>query len=191
MHATRVGSRTPFVAAIAIGMLSGCAGATAGPGGITRSMPTGSMGAARPGVGLEVTARNDGQSQSLAASPADVYAAVLGAYTDLKIPLTREDASARVLGNDGIKLRRQLGRIEMRKAFECGGTSGMPNAETYQILASIVTTVEGEGENAVMTTVITATGENPSYPGSGVRCTTTGAIESAIVREVRIRLNSR
>lgn len=183
--------RTPVISLVAIGMLSGCAGATVGPGSSTRSMPTGSMGAARPGVGLEVTARNDGQSESLAASPADVYTAVQGAYAELRIPLTREDAAGRVLGNEGLKLRRQLGKIEMRKAFDCGGTSGMPNSETYQILASIVTAVQGEGENSVMTTVITASGENPSYPASGVRCSTTGVIEAAILREVRIRLNSR
>jgi len=178
-----------IIAALAVGALSSCASAPAVPGTATRVLATGSAGA-RAGV-LEMTVRNDGQAQAFAAPPADVYVALESSYAALRIPLTRQDAAARVLGNDGLKLRRQLGTIEMRKAFDCGGTAGMPNSETYEILASIVSSVQGDGANSVLTTVVEASAQNPSYPGSGVRCSSAGVIESAIVRHVRARLNSR
>ena len=84
---------------------------------------------------------------------------------------------------------RQLGKIELRRAFDCGGTPGMPNSETYQITATIISSVKAEGNNgAVLTTVIDASAENPSYPASGVRCSSAGTIETAIAKEVRERL---
>jgi hypothetical protein len=178
-----------IVAAFAVATHTSCASAPASPGNPARVLATGSAGA-RAGV-LEMTVRNDGQAQAFAAPPADVYTALESSYAALRIPLTRQDAAGRVLGNDGLKLRRQLGTIEMRKAFDCGGTAGMPNSETYEILASIVSSVQEDGANAVLTTVVEASGQNPSYPGSGVRCSSAGAIETAIVRHVRARLNSR
>jgi hypothetical protein len=178
-----------IVTVLIIGTVTACGTAPALPGTPTRVLPTGSTGQQR-GV-LEMTVRNDGQAVTLPAPAADVYAALEGAYADLQIPLTRKDAAARVLGNDGLKMRRQLGKIELRKAFDCGGTAGMPNSETYQIFATIVSSVEGDGGNTVLTTVIDASGENPSYPGSGVRCSSSGSIEAAIIKEVRARLNSR
>lgn len=174
-----------FVAVI----LNACSTGPATPGTPSRVIPTGSAGQQR-GV-LEMSVRNDGQTVSLPAPAADVFAALQGAYGELQIPLTRQDPAAFVLGNEGLKMRRKLGLFEMRKAFDCGGTSGMPNAETYQILASIVSSVQGAGGNAVLTTVIDASAENPSYPGSGVRCSSSGTIEAAIVKSVRARLNSR
>jgi hypothetical protein len=178
-----------IVAAFTVATLTSCTSAPAIPGSPTRVLATGSAGA-RAGV-LEMTVRNDGQAQPFAAPPADVYTALESSYAALRIPLTKQDAAGRVLGNDGLKLRRQLGTIEMRKAFDCGGTAGMPNSETYEILASIVSSVQEDGANSVLTTVVDASAQNPSYPGSGVRCSSAGVIESAIVRHVRARLNSR
>jgi hypothetical protein len=177
-----------IVAALAVTTLTGCA-STPAPGTPARVLATGSAGA-RAGV-LEMNVRNDGQAQPFAAPPADVYTALESSYAALRIPLTKVDGAGRSLGNDGLKMRRQLGTIEMRKAFDCGGTAGMPNAETYEILASIVSSVQEDGANSVLTTVAEASAQNPSYPGSGVRCSSAGAIESAIVRHVRARLNSR
>lgn len=179
----------PIAASLLVGA---CASSAPVPGSVTRSLPMGTRGSSQGGVGLEVTARNDGQTVNLAASPAAVYEALVASYAAIGIPLTRQDPAGMVIGNDGIKLRRQLGKIEMRKAFDCGGTPGMPNSETYQITATIISSVRPDASSgASVTTVIDASASNPSYPASGVRCGSAGAIESAIVKEVRERLNSR
>lgn len=169
--------------------------ASAPPGGASTavaSSPVGGTGGASRGVGIEITTRNEGAQSTFAADPAAVFAALEASYVALSIPLSKRDDAARMLGNDGIKMRRQLGKIELRRAFDCGGTSGMPNSETYTITAGITTTVLADPtKGSVITTLIDASAENPNYPGSGVRCSSTGTIEEAIAKEIRTRLNSR
>lgn len=172
--------------------LTACASAPPGGPGTVAAQPVGGSGGASRGVGLEVTARNDGAQTAFAADPAAVFAALEASYVALAIPLSKRDEAARMLGNDGLKMRRQLGKIELRRAFDCGGTSGMPNSETYTITAGITTTVAADpAKGSVITTVIDASAENPNYPGSGVRCSSSGTLEEAIAKEIRTRLNSR
>ena len=193
MPHTSVRLATLVVGAFLAQSLAACAAAP--PGGVAptvAALPVGGSGGASRGVGLEVTTRNDGSQAVFAADPAAVFAALEASYIALAIPLSKRDDSARMLGNDGIRMRRQLGRIELRRAFDCGGTSGMPNSETYTIIAGITTSVAADPEKgSVITTVIDASAENPNYPGSGVRCSSTGTLEEAIVKEIRARLNSR
>jgi hypothetical protein len=107
----------------------------------------------------------------------------------MQIPLTKRTPETFTLGNEGLKMRRQLGRIELRRAFDCGGTAGMPNSETYAITASIETSVVRESEfRVLLNTWVDASAENPSYPGSGVRCSSTGALEAAIAKAVQAHI---
>ena len=180
-------------AALGAAFLTGCAsgGAGLGSGGAPAVSTVGAGGSTR-GIGLEMTVRNTGQQFTVAAAPDAVFDALEASYAALQIPLSRREPTTRLLGNDGLKMRRALGKIELRRAFDCGGTSGMPNAETYTITATIISNVVADGQQgAVVNTVIDASAENPSYPGSGVRCSTTGSFEEAIAKEVRARLNAR
>ena len=121
-----------------------------------------------------------------------VFEALEAAFSALQIPLSRREPDRFRLGTDGLKMRRKLGALELRRLFDCGGTSGMPNSETYTITASIISAVTASGDGgSVVTTVIDASAENPSYPGSGVRCSSSGSLEDAIAKELRTRLNAR
>lgn len=189
---------TRFVTVLgAVPLLSltpGCASAPApgAPPPSVAAMPVGGSGGSRRGVGLEVTARNDGTELALAASPSEVMQALQATYASLQIPLTRLEPAAGILGNEGMKMRRELGKLPLRRLFDCGGTPGMPNSETYTITASIVSSVAASGpQGSVVTTVIEASGENPNYPGSGVRCSSSGSLEEAMAKDLRARLNQR
>jgi hypothetical protein len=174
-------------------LLAACASGQAGTvaaAGTTRAIAVGASGGSKSGVGLEVTAQAIGQEFPLPTPPAPTFVALETAYETLGIALSRRDLAALTIGNDGLKMRRKLGKLELRRLFDCGGTSGMPNAETYTITASIVSTVvPRQGSGSVLTTVVDASAENPSFPGSGVRCSSTGALEEAIVNQVRAQLN--
>ncbi len=192
MRQSSVRSSAMLLSAAALVTLTACASAPPG-GASTRvsSAPIGGGGSTR-GVGLEMTVRNDGAQSSFAADPSAVFAALEASYIALAIPLSKRDDAARMIGNDGLKIRRQLGKIELRRAFDCGSSGGIPNSETYTITLGISTTVVAEAsKGSVITTVIDASGENPNYPGSGVRCSSAGSIEEAIAKEIRTRLNSR
>jgi hypothetical protein len=154
------------------------------------SVPVGTGGGTR-GFGLEVTKRTDGVETTLAASPSAVFTALEAAYAVLAVPLTIREATKGTIGNEGYKFRRKLGDMPSRKLFDCGGTSGMPNAETYTIKMSVLSNVMDAGNgSAKLVTVVQASAENPNYPGSGVSCSSTGALEARIVSELRTRLNA-
>lgn len=166
-------------------------GTIAAPG-TTLALPVGATGGSQRGVGLEVSSRNEGTQLTLAADPAAVFDALEATYSTLQIPLSRRDPSAGILGNEGLKMRRQLGKLELRRVFDCGGTSGMPNAETYTITASIMSSIAANStQGSIVTTVIDASAESPTHPGSGVRCSSSGSLEGSIEKELRTRLNQR
>jgi hypothetical protein len=181
-----------LTSATAMCALCSCASTPAGVGAAPPTViPVGASGSAR-GVGLEVAARNDGTVITVAADADAVFAALDAAYSRLSISLSKRVPEQRMLGNDGLKMRRVLGKLEMRRAFDCGGSAGMPNSETYWITAGIVSSVVStQPGTSVVTTVVDASAENPSYPGSGVRCNSTGLFENTIEKEMRAVLNSR
>ncbi|MES3033174.1 MAG: hypothetical protein V4813_04190 [Gemmatimonadota bacterium] len=180
-------------ASAALLLVGGCAGA-AGPAGAgtPAALPVGSTGGSTRGIGLEVTARNVGQEAVVPVAQGPTFEALEATFSALQIPLSRREPERFTIGNDGLKMRRKLGSMELRRLFDCGGTSGMPNSETYTITASIISAVTASASGgSVVTTVIDASAENPSFPGSGVRCSSTGSLEDAIAKELRTRLNAR
>ena len=182
--------------AISVGSLvlaTGCATASGPAGaGTAAALPVGSTGGSTRGIGLEVTARNLGQEAVVPVAQGPTFEALEATFGALQIPLSRREPDRFTLGNDGLKLRRKLGAMELRRLFDCGGTSGMPNSETYTITASIISAVTASSSGgSIVTTVIEASAENPSFPGSGVRCSSTGSLEDAIAKELRTRLNAR
>jgi hypothetical protein len=65
----------------------------------------------------------------------------------------------------------------------------MPNAETYNITATIASSIAMVDGSAVVTTVVDGSGENPNFSGGGgVRCSTQGYLEGLIEKGVRARL---
>ncbi|MBL0937341.1 MAG: hypothetical protein IBJ03_00490 [Gemmatimonadaceae bacterium] len=173
-------------------LLGGCAAAPAAGVGAapTTSVATGGSGAR--GVGVEVTKRADGIEEKLAATPAQVFAALDAVYPILQVPMSVRDPAKWVIGNEGLKFRRKLGDLTARRILDCGGTSGMPNADTYSLRMSILSSVAAvEGGQSRLTTVIQATAENPNFPGSGVSCSSTGVLEDRIAADVKIYLNAR
>ena len=176
-----------------LAMANACASAPGPAGAATAAaLPTGSTGGSSRGIGLEVTARNLGQEAVVPVAQGPTFEALEATFAALQIPLSRREPERFTLGNDGLKMRRKLGAMELRRLFDCGGTSGMPNSETYTITASIISAVSAiSSGGSLVTTVIDASAENPSFPGSGVRCSSSGSLEDAIAKELRTRLNAR
>jgi hypothetical protein len=183
---------TGLVALAAASLLTACQAAKAPDvaAAPVSSVPMGTGGGTR-GFGLEVTKRTDGVETTVAASRAAVFTALEAVFAGLPLPLTVRDAAAGTIGNEGYKFRRKLGDMPSRKLLDCGGSSGMPNAETYTIKMSVLTNVTDAGTGSTtLTTVVVASAENPNYPGSGVSCSSTGALEARIAGDLRTRLNA-
>jgi hypothetical protein len=136
------------------------------------------------GSGLAVTTANLDNNVRLLSTgtTAQVWAALPQVYEELGIPLTIKNDAQKVIGNEGWRTRRSIGRVPMQRYLDCGRSGTIENAETYNINMSILTTVTANpGGGAVVGTTIVATGRNPVTSSSQeVRCASQGDLEIRI-----------
>lgn len=116
------------------------------------------------------------------ATPANVWPAVQAVYADLRIPLTEIDAGRLTVRNSGLKVRRTLAGERMPRWLSCGGSNSMPNAETYDIHATISTQVvpDRDGNGADIVTLFEAMAAPVQFSGSPVACASTMELERRI-----------
>lgn len=167
----------------AAGCASGGGGAGNGDMGGTRMATTTLAGAGGTGATSINTVRvTDVNSTIIMASPDKVFQALSAAYATLKIPVNDLDQAKRTLGNSAFRVRRKIGDVQTVKALDCGGDSGMPNAETYQLVLSIYSRViPNDAGGSVIQSTVEGTGKSATTAASGqVRCSSLGALEKRI-----------
>jgi hypothetical protein len=144
------------------------------------------------GGGLAVTAANlDNNVRLLSTGTvAQVWSVLPSIYQDLGIPLTVKDDNRKVIGNEGWRTRRSIGRVPMQRYLDCGRSGTIENAETYSISMTIVTTVSANaGGGSVVGTIVSATGRNPITSSTQeVRCVSKGDLEIRIRDMVQQRI---
>lgn len=125
-------------------------------------------------------------------TPAQVFAVLPAVYAELAIPVSVNDGQSKSVGNTGWRTRRSIGKVPMQRYLDCGSSGTIQNAETYQILMSVVTTVRPNASGgSVVSTAITATGKNPVTSSSAeVRCATKGDLEIRIRDMVQKRIEA-
>jgi hypothetical protein len=108
--------------------------------------------------------------------------ALQSVYASLEIPLTFRDERARRLGNSAFRTRRRVGSVPMIRALDCGGESGMPNAENYDITLEVSSALAPAGEGKTqLQTLVQGTARRPSSGGvNDMRCTSLGGLEKKI-----------
>lgn len=118
----------------------------------------------------------------VAAPPERTFQALSAAYATLNIPITDINQQARTLGNTAFRTRRRIGDVPTMRALDCGGDSGMPNAETYQLTLTIQSkVVPSDAGGSVILTTVEGTGRNATTSASSdVRCASLGALEKRI-----------
>ncbi len=114
--------------------------------------------------------------------PEKAYAALEAAYGALGIPVSQRDAGIRRLGNEALRARRKVGDLLMTKVVDCGGDSGMPNAETYTVTLSIFSQITpNDAGGSLLQTVIEGAAKNPlTNAANAVRCSSVGGLEARI-----------
>ncbi len=133
-------------------------------------------------VGVTTINTASAASSTIAGSVDITWSALQSAYVSLEIPLTMRDEAKKTLGNSSFRTRRRIGAVPMIRAFDCGGESGMPNAETYDVTLEItsVVTPTSDGRSRLQT-LLQGTARRPSGGNvSEVRCTSLGGLESKI-----------
>jgi anti-sigma factor RsiW len=121
------------------------------------------------------------------APPDDVFRAVKAVYDELKIPIADVSTADRAIGNQLFKTRRRIGGVSMQTYLDCGGNSGQPNAETFDIVMNVLTYVTaGQVTGSTVTTRLQAVGSDPNHgKDNQLRCASTGELEKRIAQMTR------
>lgn len=118
-----------------------------------------------------------------------VWKALPSVYTGLEIPINTLDNTKNMVGNGGIKLYRRVGPNQLTKLLDCGRTQIGPNADSYEIIMSVITTLaKADSASTVVYTNVEASGQPMNYAGGQTRCRTRGELEKQILLMLRTRL---
>ncbi len=182
----------PYVGAAWVALVAGgCAsagttrpGADMGGTSVQTAVLANAGGSAR---GMNMVSVTDVSRTLVAAPPDRAFQALSAAYATLNIPVTDINQQARTLGNSAFRTRRRIGDVPTLRALDCGGDSGMPNAETYQLTLTIQSrVVPSDAGGSVILTTLEGTGRNPTTAASSdVRCASLGALEKRIGEMVK------
>lgn len=110
------------------------------------------------------------------------------AYVELGIPLGGVNPRARLLGNIGFRATGELGEMRISELLHCGRTMTGDIADQYQIHLRVLTQVRDADGTSVVSSMVDATARPQGVSGNAVRCSSTGRLESEIVKRVRSQL---
>jgi hypothetical protein len=172
-------------------VIAACASGNSDPAGsavpvTTVSRPVGTD-AGNLGGGILRVAASDGPSTTTVAFPVDsVFKALPAIYASLGVRLTVLDPKQHTLGNEAMKVRRQLGTVALRTYIDCGSSQGMPSADTYDVVLSVVTHVRAtEPTGSEIATTVNASAKPMLFAQEWAKCGTTGALENRISEMVK------
>ncbi len=116
----------------------------------------------------------------LGAPPAAVWTAVKQVYADYGVPLTVENTPGHQLGNSDFYRTRTFAGSPMAKLVSCGSGITGPNAASYRIYMSLLTTVDGRGKDSTKVSVTFTTSARDMVGGTSadrLPCGSTGELE--------------
>ena len=123
------------------------------------------------------------------ASPDSTFRAVVDAYTALGIEPSRIDPAERIVGRQGLVVRRQFQGERLSSMFDCGRNEFGPRADDGRIILEIISRTVPNGSGATVTTSVQgAFTANDGVSRDPVRCTSNGRLEEMLRRQTSLRL---
>jgi hypothetical protein len=166
---------------LALTALVGCASSQSTPNTEPRTVETVRIATSAGTRGVRTTPYQDSYVGTVAFPIASVWAALPAAYDSVGLRLTTADAGSHTMGNEGVVLRRMLGKTALSKYIDCGKTQIDHNADTYDVNLSLLTRVVAEGAGATrITTTLAAAAKPISFSGDYVRCFSLGRLEARL-----------
>jgi len=171
----------------AVAFVSACA---SGGGSSAPVRPaTQTMGSADVGT-ITVTNTVTADVSHLAATVDAVWRIMPSIYDSVAVPITTLDPASHSIGNQGFKIRGRLGKSYLSKFIDCGSSTQIgPNADTYEVYLSVVSSVRPEGTaGATLSTIVDAKARPINFNQGYSNCASTGNLEIKIADLVKARL---
>lgn len=177
--------RSRITVAVWLASAIGCAG---GSGSEMDDLVTTAVGPYQ----IRATSEAIASSDSVHATPEQVWAVLPNVYDELGIPEVVVDDRNRRLGNAEFQPRR-IGGSRLSRYLDCGSSIGVPSyADSYAVTMSLVTrVVEGTGGMAAVQTQIHAAAKPRDVRGEPILCTSRGTLEHRIFEAVAERIRAR
>jgi hypothetical protein len=147
-----------------------------------------------PGAGsaaFNVVASSGISSREFAAPLDKVWKVMPMVFDSLSVPISLLDPGRHTIGNRGFKVRGKLGKVGLARYIDCGTTQIGPNAESYDVTLTLITTLAATAGGATSMTINFEASAKPlQFSQEPFRCSTKGNIEQR-VNELTAALVSR
>lgn len=167
-------------------LLPACASSSAsssGQGPSTQTIHGGSAGS------MTVSTSSSNDVIRLAYTPDAVWRIMPSVFDSLGITLNTVDQASKTVGNSGLKIRQKLGKSPLSKYLDCGTTQIGPNADSYDVILSVLSVVSADGTAGTkVSTTVEASAKPVTYSQGYSRCSSKGGIETRISELVKTRL---
>lgn len=177
---------------VAAVVLAACGGTGAAPPGATAEPRHVSITRGAATGGLRTTSSGGAKVDTIWASFDRVWKALPGVYGLLDIPIANFDAEKNLIGNEDLKLYRRLGKVSLTKLIDCGTTQIGPNADSYEVRLSVLTTIQRSKTDTSLTTIATrvdAMAKPVAFAGEYRQCTSKAALEEQLLKTLMIQLH--
>ncbi len=176
--------------AVAVVVLTACGsqgGARAGspePQSVT-------IGQGNSASGLRMSSSGGAKVDTLWVPIDRVWKALPAVYGLLEIPIGTFDAEQNAIGNEDLKLYRRLGKTPLMRLIDCGTTQIGPNADSYEVRLSVLTTLQRSRSDTTKTTIATrvsALAKPVAFAGEYRPCTSKSALEQQLLTTLKVQL---
>lgn len=123
---------------------------------------------------------------SIAKPPQQVAAAMRLAYASIGVPITVDDAKGTRIGNADFFRSRNFAGKAMTQLVSCGSSMTGPNASSYRIFMSLITTLKADDRGRTDVSVLfvsTAQDIAGGATNDRVTCGTTGVLEKLLIEK--------
>lgn len=123
-------------------------------------------------------------------TPDAIFKILPSVFDSVGIPVNIVDPTRKQVGNSGYKIRQRLGKAPLSRYLDCGNTQIGPNADSYDVVLTVTTTVTAEGASgAALSTIVDAQARPATYNQGYTHCASKGGIEIRIADIVKARLS--
>jgi hypothetical protein len=131
--------------------------------------------------------------QQLDAPYGKVFAAVVAAFDEMKIPLDTRDSAHGMVGNLTLKRSGNLAGSQMSRWLNCGSGITGPNADnwrTYVAVAALLDRVATTNKTQIRVAMVAGAQDMQGASKEAVPCSSTGGIESQLMDRVKQKISA-
>jgi hypothetical protein len=150
---------------------------------------TQTIGSADVGGTIRIASGSGPDVATLPFALAQVWTALPLALDSLAIPITKNDASAHIIGNESFKIRQRLGKTALSRFLDCGQTQIGPNADSYDVMLTVLAQLQpASATSTTISTTVQAMAKPVTFNQGYSQCSSKGELETRLLNMLKAQL---